>query len=129
MSDNDTFPEVLSTVYHALSASRRCYAILILAEADDELSVRELSRRITAAEKDVSLSRATGEPYRNVYNALSQTHLPTLSEADIIVYDSTRQTVSPDQYLKLAALLLNNNTPLVKFFSKLCNTASDSGEQ
>lgn len=95
MSNTDTFPEVLSTVYHALSASRRCYAILILAETDDELSVRKLSRRITATEKDVSLSRATGEPYRNVYNALSQTHLLTLSEDDVIVFDSTRQPSAP----------------------------------
>lgn len=72
--------------------------------------------------------QAAVESYRNVCNALSQTHFPTLSEADVIVYDSTRQTVGPGQYLKLVALLLNSNTPLVKFFSKLCSTGSESGE-
>lgn len=109
MSDNDTFPEVLSTVYHALSASRRCYAILILAETDDELSVQELSRRITATEKGVPLSRATGEPYRNVYNALSQTHLSTLEDAGIMNYDSDRQIVTTGPNFTTAVLLIKLN--------------------
>ena len=82
---------------------------MILAEADDELSVRELSRRITAAEKDVSLSRATGEPYRNVYNALSQTHLSTLEDAGIINYDSDRQIVTTGPNLTTAVLLIRLN--------------------
>jgi len=109
MSDNDTSPEFLSTVYHALSASRRYSAILILAEADHELSVRELSRRITAAEKGVSPSCATGEPYRNVYNALSQTHLSTLEDAGIINYDSDRQVVSTGPNFTTAVLLIRLN--------------------
>jgi tyrosyl-tRNA synthetase len=126
-----TTPEtLLSDLYHALRNPRRRYVIRILNEAQQEtFTTRELAREITSIEHGIPKEQATGESYRNVYNALSQTHLPTLSDADIIVYDSTRQIVSPDQYLKLAALLLDNNTPLVKFFSKLCSTGPDSGEQ
>lgn len=97
----------LAEVYHSLSASRRCHVIRILANSDDtELSVRTLARKIAAIEEGVSPEHATGEPYRNVYNALSQTHLSTLSEAGIIIYDSNRQTVSPGSNLDTALLLL-----------------------
>jgi DNA-binding transcriptional ArsR family regulator len=97
----------LAEVYHSLSASRRCQVIRILANSDDsELSVRALARRIAAIEEGVPPERATGEPYRNVYNALSQTHLSTLSEAGIIIYDSDRQTVTPGSNLDTALLLL-----------------------
>jgi DNA-binding transcriptional ArsR family regulator len=101
------FPNGLSEVYHSLSASRRCHVIRILANSDEEsLSVRILAREIAAIEEGVSLDRATGEPYRNVYNSLSQTHLSTLSEAGIIIYDPDRQTVATGPNLDIASLLL-----------------------
>jgi len=127
MTDPET---LLSTLYHVLRNPRRRCVIRILNEAQHQtFTTRELAREITSIEQGVPEEHATGEVYRNVYNSLSQTHLPTLSEADVIVYDSTRQTVSPDQYLELAALLLNNNTPTVEIFSTLCNTESESDEQ
>ena len=126
-----TNPEtLLSTLYHALRTPRRRYVIEILDKAEDQaFTTRELARKTTSIEEGVPEERATGESYRNVYNALSQTHLPTLSEADVIVYDSTRQSVSSGQYLELAALLLNNNAPTVEVFSTLCDTESDSDEK
>lgn len=107
MSGNENLSDVLSEVYHALSASRRCHVIQLLAESEGgTLPVRDLAREIAAIEQDVAPEHATGEPYRNVYNALSQTHLSTLSEADIVIYDSNRQTVGAGQNLDLAALLI-----------------------
>jgi hypothetical protein len=107
MSRNENLSDVLSEVYHALSASRRCHVIQLLARTEDgTLPVRDLAREIAAIEQDVPPERATGEPYRNVYNALSQTHLSTLSDADIIIYDSNRQTVAAGQNLDVAALLI-----------------------
>lgn len=107
MSENEKLSDVLSEVYHALSASRRCHVIQLLAESEDgTLPVRDLAREIAAIEQEVEPEKATGEPYRNVYNALSQTHLSTLSDADIIIYDSNRQTVAAGQNLDIAALLI-----------------------
>lgn len=107
MSKNERFLDILSEVYHALSASRRCHVIRLLANREDgHLSVRTLAREIAAIEEDVQPDCATGDPYRNVYNALSQTHLPTLSEAGIIIYDSDRQTVAAGPNLDVAALLI-----------------------
>lgn len=107
MSRNERFLDLLSEVYHALSASRRCHVIQLLARSEDgTLPVRDLAREIAAIEENVSPDRATGEPYRNVYNALSQTHLSTLSDTGIIIYDSDRQTVAAGPNLDVAALLI-----------------------
>ena len=107
MNGNEDSPDVLSEVYHALSAPRRCHVIQLLAKSEDgTLAVRDLAREIAAIEEGVPPDRATGEPYRNVYNALSQTHLSTLSDAGIIIYDSDRQTVAAGHHLDVAALLI-----------------------
>jgi len=107
MSENDPFPSVLSELYHALSAPRRCYVIQILWNSDREcLPVRELAREIAAIEEDVDPDCATGEPYRNVYNALSQTHLSTLSDTSIIIYDSDRQMIATGSEFDVAVLLI-----------------------
>jgi|GEM_PF-5612823 len=61
----------------------------------------------------VPVNHATGEPYRNAYNALSQTHLPTLSDAGIIIYDPKRQLISSGAHFELVTLLLDTNTSTV----------------
>ncbi|WP_080504274.1 DUF7344 domain-containing protein [Haloarcula amylolytica] len=105
---NSNRDKPISVLYHALRARRRRLAIQILAEADDTtVSTRELARDITSRECGIPSERATGEPYRNVYNALSQTHLPTLADASIVIYDSKRQTVSRGTNFCLVLLLLS----------------------
>ncbi|WP_143420367.1 DUF7344 domain-containing protein [Halorubrum vacuolatum] len=103
------YPERISRLYNCLSATRRCCVIQILAasESDDEpMSVRSLARQITAAEQDIRIEAATGDPYRSVYMTLVDTHLPTLDRANIIEYDSDRQTVATGQDLDDAVQLL-----------------------
>lgn len=112
MSSNETSPRSLSKVYHVLCADRRRDVIRLFIETDKaELSVRTLAKEIAAKEENVRTGQATGEPYRNVYNALSQTHLSTLSDAGIIIYDSNRQLVSPGPNFQMGALftVLNNS--------------------
>ena len=111
MEDED----FLSALYHALRAYRRRQAIRLVHSADaPTLSVRALARKVAAAENGLPRARATGEPYRNVYNALTQTHLPTLADAGIVIYDPKRQTVSPGPNIALAALLVAINGPAVE---------------
>ena len=110
--------EFLSVLYHALRTQRRRQVIRILVESDGESkTVRSLARRITAIEHDVPRSQATGEPYRNVYNALSQTHLPTLVDANVVIYDPKRQTVSSGSNLQIAALLVITNSHTINILS------------
>lgn len=105
MCGSENLSSDLSEIYHTLSAPRRRHVIQLLARSEDEsLSVRNLARAIAAIEENVDPDHATGEPYRNVYNALSQTHLPTLENAGIIIYDSNRQTVAAGPHLEVAVL-------------------------
>jgi len=113
MGENDSLDSILSEVYHALSASRRRHVIQLLYDAEDRtLSVRNLAREITAIEQGVPINRATGESYRSVYNALTQTHLPTLADADIVIYNTDRQTVTagPDLNITTLLIVLNHTT-------------------
>lgn len=111
--------DAISMLYHALRAARRRCVIEIVANADDSIiSVRSLAREVTAQEKNISVEHATGEPYRNVYTALSQTHLPTLADANILKYDPQRQTVESDSNLTVAALLTAISLPTIQMLHR-----------
>jgi len=108
MSEIKIIPGLLSDLYHVFSAPRRCYAIQLLSQLGcEEYAVRELAREITAIEEGISKDNASGEPYRNVYNALSQTHLSTLENANLVRYNNQRQTVIPRPCLPRVGLILN----------------------
>nr|WP_049972539.1 hypothetical protein [Haladaptatus cibarius] len=92
---------------------------IVSSTSEPILSVRKLAKMISSRETGTCVAHATGEPYRNVYNALSQTHLPTLAEADIIIYDAQRQTVRPGPNLPLAELLLAISRPTVTTFHNM----------
>jgi hypothetical protein len=116
----------LSTLYHALRARRRRHTIRLLHHTDSpKLSVRSLAREIAAAEHGTSSDDATGEPYRNAYNALCQTHLPTLADAGIVIYDSKRQTVAEGPNLSLAALLVAISQPAIETLQRGESTDGD----
>lgn len=106
--------DYISDIHHALRTRRRRLAVKLLHQPPQEpMTTRELAREIAAVEQEVPVDRATGEPYRNVYNALSQTHLPTLADANIIIYDTDRQQVYAGSELDTAALLVAVSEPVV----------------
>jgi len=102
-----------------LRTHRRRQVIRILAKSEDKtVTVRCLARKIASTEHNIPRTQATGEPYRNVYNALTQTHLPVLADAEIVSYNSKRQTVSPSLNLRIAVLLVITNTYTVQILQK-----------
>lgn len=111
--------ENLSSIYHALRARRRRQVIRTINHTNDvEMSVRSLAQEIAAVEQKIPIAQATGEPYRNAYNALSQTHLPTLAEVKIIIYDPHRQIVSIGPNHLLAATVVAANSPMCEILWK-----------
>ena len=115
MIGTKSFENPLSEMHHALRAPRRRTAVQIMSGSKKAtVAVRSLARQIAANENDVPTSQATGEPYRNVYNALSQTHLPTLAAAGIIIYDPKRQKVSAGANLDVASIIIKMTTPTVQ---------------
>ena len=100
----------LTDVHTALGATRRCHTIRLLAEIDETpLHASTLANQITAIEEDIAPKHASGEPYRNVYTALTQTHLPRLADIDVIRYDSTRKTLTIGPRFPMVRLLLGLN--------------------
>lgn len=79
----------LSVAFDLLANDRRRHAIRILADVDDEMTVRELSQRLADIEEDTSR--------KTMYIALYQSHLPALANADspVIEYDSRAGVVTP----------------------------------
>ena len=126
MSDKTDKEDFLSILYHALRTRRRREVIRLIHTTDTPtLSVRFLAREIAVAEHELPRTQATGEPYRNVYNALSQSHLPTLADARIVIYDPERQTVAGGPNLLLAALLVAISQPAIETLQDRKSTNSD----
>lgn len=79
--------------YDVLSNARRRECLRYLLWNDGSVSVTELTRRVAAAESE---NGAPDESVRkSIYVALRQTHLPKLSELDVVAYDPDRNTVEP----------------------------------
>ena len=111
---SDQMEQALSELFHILRAPRRREVIKSLSTTENyPVSVRQIARTVTAKELNSDLRNATGEPYRNTYNALSQTHLPALGSAGVIIYDSDRQLVSRGQNFTLASLVVSITEPAV----------------
>jgi hypothetical protein len=126
MSRDTVDDSFLSILYHSLRARRRRETIRFIRATDTPtIAVRTLAKNIAAVEQGLPPRRATGEPYRNVYNALNQTHLPTLADAGIVIYDPERRTVAEGPNLSLAALLVAISRPAIE---TLRNRESTDGD-
>ena len=126
MSKETVRPCLLSDLFDVFSAPRRCYAIQLLSQSTDEdYAVRELAREITSIEQEITKENATGDPYRNVYNALSQTHLKMMAQNNLIGYNKQRQIVTPRQCLHRVRLLLEYNWIT---YLLLCGQSITTGE-
>jgi len=120
MENKDPEEAFLSTIHHALRATRRRHVIQLVGTSDQPtFHVSDLAREIAAREHGLRIEHATGEPYRNTYNALSQTHLPMLEEAGILIYDPMRQTVSPGSNLTMALLIIAISRPTVDILGNI----------
>lgn len=103
-------PSGLAAVYQLFSAPRRCYVIEALSESDTEtLDVRDVARTIAATETAGSSQVVRNGQYRNVYNALTQTHLEKLAAQSVIEYDANRKVIATGANLQTAHRLLALN--------------------
>jgi hypothetical protein len=108
-------PSGLSALYQLFSAPRRCYIIQALHASDTEtLTVREVARAIAAAETAGSSQVVRNGQYRNVYNALTQTHLSKLAAEAVIEYDADRKVIAGGTNLRTAYRLLVLNRSIYR---------------
>ena len=91
MFSHASIPE--SDVHHLLSNARRRETLAALWRRPEEVTLRDLSELIAAAEAGVT---PAPRPLReSVYNALHQTHLPKLQAFGLVDYDPDRKLVRP----------------------------------
>ncbi|MFB6267720.1 MAG: hypothetical protein ABEI31_08680 [Halodesulfurarchaeum sp.] len=84
-----------SAIHDVLSNDRRRMVLEALEEAGGPVPVRELSEYIASRESEAD--PPPRDLRKSVYVSLQQTHLPKLSELDIVEYDSQEKTVRPGE--------------------------------
>ncbi|WP_178916445.1 hypothetical protein [Natronomonas gomsonensis] len=87
--------ESLSTeaVFETLSSQRRRYTLHYLKQRQEPVTVRDLSEQVAAWENGIDRESVTPKLRKRVYTALHQTHLPKMSQLEVIEYDSDRGVV------------------------------------
>ena len=86
----------LDDAFQLLRNSRRRHVVEYVAdlEPDETVQLREVSIYIAALENDVEPDAVTGRQFKAVKNALYQTHLPKLTDADALEYDKRSGTLA-----------------------------------
>jgi DNA-binding transcriptional ArsR family regulator len=94
-------------VFTLLSNSRRRRVVRLLADADGEMTISELSERIAAAEEGVDRDDLSSSDRKRVYISLYQTHLPKLEEHDAVSMDDDGVVTTERRFPDLRKVLQN----------------------
>lgn len=86
----------VDTVLSVLNAPRRRMTLRALAEGPTDH--RTLAERLTAAEQDLALDAVTYDDRQGIHTALTQVHLPKLSEYEAVVWDRESGYVAPGRH-------------------------------
>jgi hypothetical protein len=83
-----------SEVFEILRPERRQAIIKVLYEAETTpISVSELAEEVAAIEYDCTPTELDGDQRKRVYIAVYQVHLPRLTEASIVSFNSERKQI------------------------------------
>lgn len=77
-------------VFHVLRNQRRRFALHYLMWYQERTKIGPLANAVTAWENEKPVNAITSQERKRVYNALQQTHLPTLAETGLVDYDAAR---------------------------------------
>ena len=97
----------LCGLYHLLRQPRRCYLILLMAQESPPHDVHEVSKQVAAALNGSRVDDVAWDTYKNVIVSMKQTHVPALSEREVVCVDSECQQLTPGPQFDLAVLLLH----------------------
>ncbi|WP_435358154.1 DUF7344 domain-containing protein [Haloarchaeobius sp. DFWS5] len=87
-------PLTQDVVFHTLSNQRRRLVLQVVA-GRGQVTVRELTALVAAAECGIPAETLEYKQRKRVYTSLVQTHLPMLQKHGIVDYDKSRGTVAP----------------------------------
>lgn len=86
--------------FDLLAAERRRYVVHVLEEAEDPIGVDELVRRVGSLERACPPDQLDDETIETLRLRLFHVHLPELSAAGVIEYDSDTGTIRPTSRLE-----------------------------
>lgn len=106
----------LTEEFHLLSSKQRQQVIWCMTRVDpnETVTARELAKQIVAEEEDSSVAEVANEEYRSVYSNLTQHHLPKLSQANVIEYESNRKEVTPGPNVMALAVTMAMVIPTIQ---------------
>jgi hypothetical protein len=81
-------PPSKGEVFDLLSNHRRRYVIHFCKQQEGPVEVGELAEQVAAWENDKTVEEIDHAERKRVYTSLQQTHLPTLADAGMILYEN-----------------------------------------
>ncbi|WP_435335459.1 DUF7344 domain-containing protein [Haloarchaeobius sp. TZWWS8] len=82
-------------IFDVLRNQRRRFVLQYLKRRDGPVELGDLATQVAAWEYHTPCEDVTSEQRKRVYTTLQQTHLPRMSEANIIQYDSDEGLIEP----------------------------------
>jgi uncharacterized protein YqfB (UPF0267 family) len=103
-----------SDVFDVLRNSRRRAALTYLLDAEEPVTLRDLTKRVAAEEYDVDVDAVSADQHKRVYTGLYQCHLPRLDDFEVIDFDREEKTVrTGDTVSQVAPYLDDGGRPHV----------------
>lgn len=75
-------------IFDLLSNHRRRYAIHYCKHEENPVTLSDLAEQVAAWEQEKDVPELTSAERKRVYTSLQQTHLPTLDDAGMVVYEN-----------------------------------------
>lgn len=89
----------LDTVYTLLSHNRRRAVLDLLLTHDRALTLTDLRNEVVEWEENAEITEIPGEKVKQVHTELHHVHIPKLTEAGVVIYDTDRKIVEPTEEL------------------------------
>jgi DNA-binding transcriptional ArsR family regulator len=119
-----TNPYDEETVFQVLRNRRRRYVLHLLKQEEGVVPVGRVAEQVAAWENDKEVAAVTPTERKRVYISLIQSHLPTLTDANMVVFDEEASTVrltddaeAIDVYVELAP---ENDIRWPQYYLGLC---------
>ncbi|RLM54034.1 hypothetical protein DVK02_11445 [Halobellus sp. Atlit-31R] len=99
MSHTDSNTLSQDAAFDLLSNARRRFVLRRLQSHRDGIELSDLAEELAAKENDLSPDELSAQQRKRTYVSLYQTHIPKLSEAGVVEYDSETGMVSPTRHV------------------------------
>jgi hypothetical protein len=99
MSPNEPHTLSQDTAFDLLSNARRRFVLRRLQSDREGIELSDLAEELAAEENEVRPDELSAQQRKRTYVSLYQTHIPKLSEAGVVEYDSETGIVSPTRHV------------------------------